>query len=74
MKKTILYFVVSVFSINLYSQEFSCNLTNESTENLINCVESNFNFNNSIELEKICNDILNKIGISEKNFRILSIG
>lgn len=72
MKKTILYFVVSVFSINLYSQEFSCNLTNESTENLINCVESNFNFNNSIELEKICNDILNKIGISEKNFRILS--
>lgn len=71
IKKYFLY-IILLFNTSLYSQEFTCGLTNETSTNLINCVTTNFNFNNSLELEKICNDILKKVGINDKNFRIIS--
>jgi hypothetical protein len=64
--------IILLFNTSIYSQEFTCGLTNETSTNLINCVTTNFNFNNSLELEKICNDILKKVGINDKNFRIIS--
>lgn len=70
--KNLLYILLLLFYNSSYSQEFTCNLTDETSTNLINCVTTNFNFNNSLELEKICNDILKKVGINDKNFRVIS--
>lgn len=64
--------IILLFTSKIYSQETACGLTDETTQNLLNCINSNFNFNNSIKLDKITNDILKKIGLEHKNFRVLS--
>lgn len=70
--KILTLITVFLFSINTYSQETTCGLTDATTQNLFNCLNSNFNFSNSIKLDKITNDILKKIGLEQKNFRVLS--
>ncbi len=64
--------IILLFTSKIYSQETACGLTDETSQNLLNCINSNFNFNNSIKLDKITNDILKKIGLEHKNFRVLS--
>lgn len=73
MKKKVFILLINLlFFTNAFSQETTCNLTSETSTNLYNCINNNLNYKNSINLENITTQILNKIGISKSNFRVLS--
>lgn len=72
MKKNLLIFLINLLFLNLFSQETTCNLSSDKALNLFNCIQNNYNYKNSIGLENITNQILNKIGIPNANFKVVS--